>query len=176
MPRRPMRPCRTPGCGGPAVDGALCLDCTARHARAAQTVLVCGPPCAGKNTLVEQRHKPGDLVVDLDALLDALGGRGDHDQPERLKPAAFDARDAVIDGVFAGRYAVRAAWIIQSAPTPQARAELRGRGARVVLCLPSIQTCLERAEQMRPPAWTDHVRDWFGRYQPGSVDEVLITE
>lgn len=30
--------------------------------------LVCGPPCAGKNYYVEQRRKPGDTVLDQDAV------------------------------------------------------------------------------------------------------------
>lgn len=30
--------------------------------------LVAGPPCAGKNTYVDRRRKPGDLVLDQDAM------------------------------------------------------------------------------------------------------------
>ena len=37
--------------------------------------LVCGPPAAGKTTYVPEHAKPGDVIIELDACIEAAGGR-----------------------------------------------------------------------------------------------------
>ena len=37
-----------------------------------KTIVVCGPPASGKTTYVKQHMIPGDIVVDLDAIIDAI--------------------------------------------------------------------------------------------------------
>jgi hypothetical protein len=148
---------------------------TAREtfAKPSNVTLVAGPPCAGKNTYVRQHAKPGDLIVDFDAIITALGGAGDHDQPDLLRPYAFDARDAVVERLFTRRSPLRAAWIILSAPKAADRDRYRARGAHVVLLLPDEDTCAARAQAERPPEWSVYVRNWFAAYEPDAADEVL---
>ena len=43
-----------------------------------KVTVVYGPPAAGKSTLVADRWNPGDIVVDWDALLNAVTGQGEH--------------------------------------------------------------------------------------------------
>lgn len=37
-----------------------------------QVILVCGPPASGKTTFVRNHMVPGDIVVDLDAIMQAI--------------------------------------------------------------------------------------------------------
>ncbi|MFC3238240.1 HNH endonuclease, partial [Streptomyces nitrosporeus] len=61
----------------------------------AVVTLVCGPPCSGKTTYVRDRAQGGDLVVDWDALAQALGSPHPWDHPAPLTPFIAEARDAV---------------------------------------------------------------------------------
>ena len=36
-------------------------------------VIVTGPPCSGKTTYVSEHHEPGDVIIDFDAMAEALG-------------------------------------------------------------------------------------------------------
>lgn len=130
----------------------------------AKTTLVWGPPCAGKNTYVEQHKTHGDLVVDFDAVITALGGAGSHDQPEELRPFAFDCVDAVMKRLASGDHIVGRAWVIQSAPT---RADRRPfRGCDLVGLVPDQETCRQRAMRERPEAWLGYIDAWFAKYEP----------
>lgn len=173
MPRRPHSPCRGPACSTLLPGYGYCPDCTATMVRTTQITLVTGPPCAGKNTYVRHRAKPGDLIVDFDAIISAIGGAGDHDQPEHLKPFALDARDAVVERLFTARHDVQTAWIILSAPQAKDRETYRRRGAHVVLLLPDQATCHARARAERPPAWLDYIDGWYSAYTPAAEDEVI---
>ncbi|MFI6609291.1 AAA family ATPase [Streptomyces sp. NPDC050507] len=135
--------------------------------------LVAGPPCAGKNRYVAEHKRPGDLVVDFDALIQALGGAGDHDQPDALKRYTYEARDAVVSRLMARRDVD--AWVILSAPDKRARETYMRRSCRTVLVLASEAVCLERARAERPPEWQDYVRNWFTRYEAALWDDVHWT-
>ena len=65
-----------------------------------QVFLVAGPPCAGKSTYVASHARPGDLVLDQDAL-----GRTRYDQLIRRVATMTDGT----------------AWVIRSAPGQRAR-------------------------------------------------------
>lgn len=138
-----------------------------------QVTLVTGPPCGGKSTYVQDQRAPGDLVLDLDALLEALSGQAGHDQPEALRPLALDARDAVLQRLWTGRHAVRRAWIILCAPTSIDRAPFVAKGCRVVLCTASPDTLLRRAKRERPERWVRLVAQWLDVADQYGVDEVV---
>ena len=168
--------CRTPRCPN-VVRGhggrGYCPSCSGRSG--CEVTLVAGPPCAGKNTYVAAHAHSGDLVVDFDALIGALGAAGGHDQPLALKPFAFDARDAVIERLFSGNHDVKAAWIILSAPLSQTREAYRRRGCKVLLLLPDREECLRRAQVDRPTSWLGYIDGWFDAYTAGPVDELSET-
>ena len=65
-----------------------------------RVILVAGPPCSGKTTYVTQRAKPGDLVLDQDAIGAAAMRQG-------LAKVA-----AMTDGT---------AWVIRCSPGPTQR-------------------------------------------------------
>lgn len=47
--------------------------------------IVCGPPCAGKSTYVRERAQLGDVVIDLDDILDGLTRRTGARVPGRIQ-------------------------------------------------------------------------------------------
>lgn len=173
-------PCPTPGCPNTTTTtrNTRCTRCTHRTGKAHRLTLVCGPPTAGKNTYVRGHAQPGDLIVDLDALYQAVNAhptRADHDQPPALTPFVFDARDAILHRLLHGDHNARAAWIIHSAPEPSTRAEWKQRGATVVMVTAPHDVLTHRAHTQRPAQWGDHITDWHHRYQPGHVDKVVTT-
>lgn len=61
--------------------------------------LICGQPRSGKSTLIEQRRKPSDLLIDYDYLMQAVTGLPLHQQPrdEQTSQAAhWLAYDALL--------------------------------------------------------------------------------
>ncbi len=133
--------------------------------------LVCGAPCSGKNTYVEQHRRPGDLVVDYDALMAALSGGQLHDHSREIRSYAFDARDAVVRRWMRKRDT--SVWVINSAAKRKMREYYRGQGFTVVTMSAGLETCLARARAERPPAWQDYVRRYFKDYESDLVAAAL---
>lgn len=158
-------------CDALITSGSICEPCRHKQRRrhtpapaGAGTVLVWGPPCGGKNTHVDRHKKPGDMVVDFDAIITALGGAGGHDQPDALRPFAFDAVDAIMNRLASGNHIVNRAWVIMSAPCRIDRDPFRD--GELVACVPDITTCKARAERERPGAWLGYIDNWFAKYEP----------
>lgn len=126
--------------------------------------LVCGPPCSGKTTYVQKMRSPGDLVIDFDAIILALGGAHNHDHPDALKRYAFEARDHVLSEYNKRRDTN--AWVIHTAPLRNDRERMRKLGYRVVLLDTPRDVCLKRAREERPAEWVGYVSRWFERFQP----------
>jgi predicted kinase len=139
-----------------------------------RVVLVCGPPCSGKSTLVNARCSPTDLVADFDAVARALGSPGKWMHPHAVGDAAEREMDRLVDQV-AGMDS-GAAWIIRCAPESELRAALaaRLRADRVVVLLPPLGVLMARARQ-RPLAEQTRraVLRWMDRYTPWSGDELM---
>lgn len=111
-------------------------------------VVVSGPPCSGKSHYIRERATTDDIVIDLDriALAFAIEGTGDHDYPDHIRVVARKARLAAID--MAIRYAQATnVWIIEAAPTSQARAWYAARGAKFIRCTATAAELAERASQ-----------------------------
>ena len=59
--------------------------------------IVYGPPCAGKTTWVRNAATPDDLILDIDALWEAVSPCDKYHKPKRLKANVFGLRDTLID-------------------------------------------------------------------------------
>ena len=135
-----------------------------RAKTSAKVMFVCGPPCSGKNAYVAKNRKPGDMVVDYDALMAAISGQPEHEHVEAIKGFVFDARDAITDRIWKrGTPPGVTAWVIHTAPDPALRADYARRGATVVLLDPGMDVCLARAAAERPTEWQRYIREWYAR-------------
>lgn len=85
-----------------------------RHVKTRIT-LVYGPPGAGKSTYVQERRKPGDLVVDYDLIGHALGSDDRHGHQE-IHGTINAARNAVLNKIRRGDTGADTVWIISTNP------------------------------------------------------------
>lgn len=136
--------------------------------------LICGPSCAGKTTYVARNARPGDLVVDFDALARASGStRQMYHLPEFMDAAEMRYNQLVR---YIGRSDDVSAWVIRRAPELRTRQLLAEqlRADRTVVLLPSPTLAKRRARRRD----TNHYRTrlaidgWFRRYQPGDAEVI----
>lgn len=170
---------------GGAPDGplrVLCRSCNSARgasmselrAPGLEVVLVAGPACSGKTRFVREHADPEDLVLDFDSLAEAMSLAGRYEHVSSHVPLVAEARDSVLDRLLLGGLQVRRCWVISTAPKRQTRRHYRDRyGARVVVLVPSEETCLLRAMRERPAGWQRYVREWFDTYEPDAGDEVI---
>lgn len=151
MPTRASSRC--PRCRQPhSSRGSECPRCRYRN-----VTVIYGPPCAGKNTYVAEHSRSGDLVLDMDALAQALGSPNDHGHPSALLPFAIEARDAVVTRL-RRTHELRHAWVITS------RSDILDRldGAQVVTLDVDAEECKRRARACgRPARWDDYIDRWW---------------
>lgn len=128
-----------------------------------RATLVTGSPCSGKNVYVDQHRRPGDLVVDYDALMTALCGQETHQHNTELKRYVYEARDAVVRTWMKRRDVD--IWVINSAAKRSMREYYRAQGFEIVTMTAGLETCLSRARAERPREWQDFVRRYFREYE-----------
>lgn len=78
--------------------------------------VVTGPPCSGKSTYVQERARPGDIVIDFDLLAEALGSVSTHDHPEHIRHVAVATRKAAIQAALREHRCGHHVWIVQCDP------------------------------------------------------------
>ena len=123
--------------------------------------VVVGPPCAGKSTYIRRMARPGDVLVDYDAIAMALGSDRHHEAPPAVADVAYRARDAAVMRCLGKGWP---AWVIHSRPTREQVDGYRDAGARIVLLDPGMDECLARCERDgRPPGTAERIRDWYAR-------------
>lgn len=125
--------------------------------RRSHLILVSGPPCSGKTTYVAEHKRPGDLVIDYDAIAAALGSPDAYDHPKALHPFVLRTIDALLDRLGRATPGQRA-WLVKCTPSP---GERRLADEHVVMSTP-MDECLRRAtEAGRPERWERLIREWF---------------
>lgn len=121
--------------------------------------VVVGAPCSGKSTFVRQNKNDGDVVIDMDAIAQALGYSQEHGATGNYLRVALAARLGAIGEVLRKRCG---AWIIHTQPKPGDIARYENSGAVFHVCDPGIEVCLQRAEDDDRPAGTqDAIRKWY---------------
>jgi hypothetical protein len=110
--------------------------------------IVTGPPCGGKSTYINDRAKPGDIIIDMDVIALALTTPGTEPftYTDKVRQVAFKARSAAIGEalIVAQGERYQNVYIIHTDPSPDQRAYYRAMGGRIVECDPGKDVCLER--------------------------------
>lgn len=125
--------------------------------------LVCGAPASGKTTFVKERAKPGDLVVDLDALEQATGSR----VAAKSARKALEASLGDLNGD---------AWVIRTLGDSKAREDaVRRLGADKTYILSTpLEINLTRAtERGDGPELLDAIREWHKTFVPLDGEELI---
>lgn len=156
----------------------VCAKCNREKARAQQlgqlsnTIIVFGPPCAGKNFYVDSRWKQGDLLIDYDAIMVAISGKSIHVPTETHHWFTYDAVQALISRLHNDGFRSGIAWIITAGfDEPKLKEMARALQAELILVNPGLDKCLERASfRPRPEETQNSIGKW---YQSSSFKALL---
>lgn len=129
--------------------------------------LVWGAPCAGKNDYVSKAKGRNDLVVDMDALWQAITGGEKYFKPDTLKQNVFQLRECLLEQVKrrVGKWST--AYIISTEPRQSARNRLcAALGAEQIYLPVERETALARLadDPERVPyveQWTEYINKFF---------------
>ena len=130
--------------------------------------LVWGPPLSGKTTLVRDMMQPGDLVLDLDALWQAITFMPEYVHPNNVRFNVFKLRDELLDQIKT-RYGTWAdAYVIGGYPNKHERERLaKSLGAVEIFCDVTREECYNRiASSGRPAEWREYIDKWWAQYTP----------
>jgi len=130
-----------------------------------KVMLVCGPPAVGKSTFVKQHAKPGDIVIDLDAIA-AEHGIGRSRRAGDLERILADRNRRL--AALASEQPERIAWVIVAAPGHSQREWWREALAADVIFLQA------EPRELRRRALADPTRD--NRLSLKLIDKWLFQE
>lgn len=162
----------------PDLVDLICFDCHNKvhqrfgyqnHER--RVFIVYGPPLSGKTTFVKQNMERGDLIMDMDALYEAVSFLPAYDKPNNLLPIVLGLRTLLIDNVRTRFGKWRDAWIIGGYADKFQRDRLiADLGAEPIFCDISKDECLARLEmdeerQYRKDEWKVYVERWYSTYR-----------
>ena len=140
--------------------------------------IVCGPPASGKNHYVRQHAGGGDVVIDLDAIAQALSGESmQRWDRERWLQMALRKRNAML-GDLSKQPAWPSAWLIMTEPGAERRAWwAETMKPKVVIVIEASEdVCMAHAAQ---DADRDQhhtlamVRRWWSDYTRRSGDQIV---
>lgn len=121
----------------------------ARYGRKRQGVtvrVVCGPPAGGKSTYIATHAEVDDIVIDLDALANALRPNpvASHSYPRHVKAVAMAARLGAIREAAKLRRPVTV-WLINTLPSPAQIATYAADGWELITIDPGRDVARARA-------------------------------
>lgn len=124
--------------------------------------IVTGAPCSGKSTYVEEHAKTGDLIVDLDKIAQAFGGKS-REYDGIIKDTAIKARAVAVE---TARTSDAESWICDT----------YGKCAEddddVITIDPGKDECIRRAKEDGRPDWTlDLINEWYSKQKRGLAME-----
>lgn len=141
--------------------------CGSRPSGTRHIYVVWGSPCAGKRAYVEQSAGKHDLIIDIDALYDALGVNGERGA---VKANVMGAYRSLIDMVRTRNGRWRSAWILRTLPLSIDRESIVreiGGGELIHIDTPK-EECLLEAKR-RGGDWVEWTEKYWERFQGPEV-------
>lgn len=133
--------------------------------------IVWGSPLSGKTSLVRELMRYGDIVLDMDALWQALAFQDAYIKPKNVRFNIFAVRDNILDQVkrrYGGWYD---AYIIGGYPEKYERERLANElGAELIYCEATKEECLERRiKSSKPAVWDEYISSWWNDYERSNM-------
>lgn len=128
---------------------------------------VWGSPCSGKNRFVMQNKGAADLIIDIDAIWQAITGGAKYDKPDALKQNVFMLRDALLEQVKTRAGKWQTAYILSTEPRVSVRNRICNQlGAEQIYidctkeeALQRLHNDAERAAVI--PQWESYIDNFF---------------
>lgn len=136
-----------------------------------EVYLVYGSPCSGKSSYINSVMEPGDLLLDVDKIRQAITNKSDHILVPKLNPIIFGVRDYLFESIRLKRGYWNNAYIVGGFPLISERERLcKKYGAREIYIDTSKEVCLERLKNDPDgrdiEEWTRFIEEWWRRYKP----------
>lgn len=128
--------------------------------------IIYGSPLSGKNTMVGDLYRYGDIVLDIDAIWKAITLEEKYIKPNNVRFNVFKLRDELLDQIKTRYGNWYNAYVIMSLADKYERERVAKQlGAETIYCEATKEECLERAvKEGRPNKWIDYIEDWFEKY------------
>lgn len=149
----------------------ICLDCHNKEHRRfghdKKVYIVYGSPLSGKSTAVKQMMRRGDLILDIDALWQAITYQPAYIKPNNCRFNIFQIRDSLLDQIKTRYGQWYDAYVVGGYPEKYERERLSKRlGAELIYIESTKEECLERLiKSNRPPNWKDYIEEWWDKYE-----------
>lgn len=126
--------------------------------------VITGPPCSGKSTYIREHAAPGDLIVDYDDIVEALGGKR-YEADGLIRDAAVAARKSAIMSAMGGE---TDAWIVDTV-----HKEKFSEDEEVIELDPGQDICIERAKaDERPQSTFDGIEAWYSGKKGNTMEKL----
>lgn len=155
----------------PELIEIICLDCHNKEHRrfghAKRVFIVWGSPLSGKTTSVRDMMQYGDIVLDIDALWQAVSFQPSYIKPNNLRFNIFALRDNLLDQIKTRHGQWYDAYIIGGYPDKYERERLaKSLGAECIYVESTQQECFDRRIQSgKPVAWDEYITNWWQEYE-----------
>lgn len=155
----------------PELIEIICHDCHNKEHRRfgnkKNVYIVYGSPLSGKTTLVRELIQYGDIVLDIDALWQAVSFQEEYVKPKNVRFNIFKLRDELLDQIKTRYGNWYDAYVIMSLPDKYERERLReSLGAKLIYCEATKEECINRLDKSdKPRQWLDYINEWWDKYE-----------
>jgi len=129
--------------------------------------IVYGSPLSGKTTLVRELIQYGDIVLDVDALWQAVSFQDEYIKPNNVRFNIFALRDNLLDQIKRRYGNWYDAYIISSLPDKYERERLADAlGAELIYCESTKEECIDRLfKSNKSKMWLEYIEEWWEKYE-----------